>query len=430
MFCIDNPKVKNLLLKGNIGLEKEGLRVLESGYLALSAHPLKDVRYVTRDFAENQLEINTKVLKSEKEAINELNKQSLIIHKKLASMSEYLWPFSNPPYIRDENDLPIAKYEEKDAHQRKYREHLSDIYGRYKMSFCGIHYNYSFCDELLEEDFSYKKLKRFKEYKNALYMDLAKKMEVYGWIITAVTAASPIVDSSFLEKGKTGDSRFLGMASLRCSEIGYWNHFTPLLDYSDIYNYVKSVKRYVNEGYLSQASELYYPIRLKPAGINSLDSLEKNGIDHIELRMIDINPLESAELNLKDLVFAKLLMVWLACSNPLKLKKHEQIMSIQNFKNAAYYDLDMVNIFLPDMGMVSARKAGIEIIEKMEEFFKEDSGDIKEVLLFEKEKFLDAKMRYSSIIYEKYRDDYVKKGIILAKKRQEEIIKKECFITT
>lgn len=127
--------------------------------------------------------------------------------------------------------------------------------------------------------------------KNHLYLELAKKMALYGWLLVVITAASPILDSSFVEKGIFDRDVFTGMASVRCSEMGYWNDFAPVFDYENIDTYVKSIQKYVDQGILSSPSELYYPIRLKPKGENHLDTLQKSGINHIELRMFDLNPL-------------------------------------------------------------------------------------------------------------------------------------------
>ncbi|MBD5424246.1 MAG: glutamate--cysteine ligase, partial [Allobaculum sp.] len=39
MLHSENPEVRRLLLNGNIGLEKESLRVNEEGFLAKTPHP-------------------------------------------------------------------------------------------------------------------------------------------------------------------------------------------------------------------------------------------------------------------------------------------------------------------------------------------------------------------------------------------------------
>ena len=61
----------------------------------------------------------------------------------------------------------------------------------------------------------------FVEYKNKLYVELAKKAIIYGWILVSVTAASPLMDGSFVEKKMYDIDNFNGMASTRCSELGY-----------------------------------------------------------------------------------------------------------------------------------------------------------------------------------------------------------------
>ena len=97
----EKPEVREVLLKGKFGLEKESLRVDENGYMAHTPHPFPGDEHIVRDFCENQTEINTPVLKSAKEAVASLEKYYVQIQKKLAELPEreYLWPFSNPPYI-------------------------------------------------------------------------------------------------------------------------------------------------------------------------------------------------------------------------------------------------------------------------------------------------------------------------------------------
>ena len=56
------------------------------------------------------------------------------------------------------------------------------------------------------------------------------KAAAYGWLLTAVTAASPLLDSSYMEKDKIGEDTFNGLASTRCSELGYWNYFAPIVN--------------------------------------------------------------------------------------------------------------------------------------------------------------------------------------------------------
>ena len=62
---------------------------------------------------------------------------------------EYLWPISNPPMIRDEAEIPVAKFVGEAHSIETYREYLADKYGKKIMLYCGIHYNFSFHRDLI-----------------------------------------------------------------------------------------------------------------------------------------------------------------------------------------------------------------------------------------------------------------------------------------
>lgn len=422
MLHAERPKVRALLLKGNYGLEKESLRVDEEGFLSHTSHPFPNDDHIVRDFCENQTEINTSVTHSAAEAVQALIRYDCQIQRVLKGLPqrEYLWPFSNPPYIRNEADIPVARFFGEQAGKTEYREYLSDRYGRYKMAFSGIHVNYSFDETLLREDFAFSAETDFDTYRNQLYVVLAEKAAAYGWLLVAVTAASPLLDSSFVEKGKFGSDTFNGLASTRCSELGYWNYFAPVFDYSNIRAYADSIQRYVDEGLLRFPTELYYPVRLKPRGVNNLNTLREQGIDHIELRMFDLNSLVPGGIDERDLAFAQLFLVWLASTPREPLSTKAQVQAVQNFKNAAHYDLKTVKIVPPDGEVTSVANAALKVLDRMAEFYEGFPDSVGKVLAFEREKFVDAENRYAWKIRRAFDGGFVKKGMALARQRQEE----------
>ena len=350
MLHTENENVRSRLLKGRFGLEKESLRITGDGYLAHTRHPFPKDPHIVRDFSENQTEINTPVAGTAQEAVEMLGLYYRKLQAGLKGLCnrEYLWPFSSPPFIRNEEDIPIARFYGAQAAKTGYREYLSDRYGRYKMTFSGIHVNYSFDEELLLADFALSGGRDFAEYKNRLYVVLAEQAAVYGWLLVAATAASPLLDGSFVEKKRYDEDTFTGLSSIRCSELGYWNYFAPILDYTDIRRYADSIKQFVDDGLLRTPAELYYPIRLKPAGENNLSALREKGVDHIELRMFDLNPFTFVGVDVRDVLFAQYFLVWLLCRNRQEFPKYAQVQAVQNFKNAAHYDLKTVKISLPD----------------------------------------------------------------------------------
>lgn len=199
----------------------------------------------------------------------------------LKTGKELMWPFSNPPYVLGEKDIPIASYEGVLRGKELYREYLAGKYGKRKMLFSGIHFNFSFSEKILEEGYRNSTFASLQEYKNQIYLELAKKVTRCSWLIVYLTAASPVMDGSFFHDEDLGKVVLKNLASPRCSKIGYWNDFDPLLDYENLQSYVKSIESYVAQGQLKEAAELYYPVRLKPKGENTLERLKNYAEDGI-----------------------------------------------------------------------------------------------------------------------------------------------------
>ena len=411
MLHYNDEKVKSLLLKGEFGLEKESLRVTSDGHMAHSEHPFKDDKNIVRDFCENQLEINTGVSYSPEDALLELLKHENRVNEKLLSLDnkEYLWPYSNPPYIINEDDIPVAKFEGELSDKTRYREYLTKVYGKYKMTFCGIHVNYSFTKELIRADFEASGESDFLDYKNRLYLELGNNLTYYGWLITLLLSASPVLDSSFINLGEMGESKFLGMASVRCSELGYWNHFVPVFNYDSVESYVGSIRSLIDDGLISSQTEVYYPVRLKCLGENSLETLLEKGINHIEIRNVDLNPLSKEGLDVRDLKFIQLLLIYALCVNVPKADKKTQINGVINYKNAAHFDTETTKIVLSDGRVLSLKDAGIEVLLDMKSFFTKIGLNQSEILDYQLVKLVDRDKSYAEIIKKKYEKEYVTK---------------------
>lgn len=423
MLHSNDPSVRPLLLRANIGLEKESLRVDEQGFMAHTPHPFPESAHITRDFCENQTEINTPVYPTAHEAVEAMGGYYKEIQRTLRKLEprEYLWPFSNPPYIRNDGDVPIAQFEGVKVSKTGYRQYLSDRYGRYKMAFSGIHFNFSFADELLKADFALSGETDFRTYQDKLYLNLAEQAAAYGWLIVAITAASPVMDSSYVEKGVFDRDVFMGMASVRCGDMGYWNAFAPILDYSSIRAYADSIQRYVDDGLLRAPTELYYPIRLKPKGLNNLNTLRESGVNHIELRMFDLNPLTPYGVDERDVFFTQLFLVWLASTRKRHMTHRDQVQAVQNFKNAAHYDLKTVRIMMSNGETFSIAHAALNLLDYMRTFYRDADPEVQAVLEFETAKFTDAENRYAWKVRHMYGDHFVRKGLELARQLQDAV---------
>jgi len=427
-FNLNNTVIKKYLLEGGFGLEKESLRVDEYGYLSHTLHPFLGNPYIDRDFCENQIELITDPCSNVDDAYKDLE----IIHKEtvkslytLESGKEILWPFSNPPYVKGERDIPVASFHGQLKNKEYYRQYLANKYGKKKMLFSGIHVNYSFALELLEEDFHEKGFQNFKEYKNNIYLKLAKKIVKYSWLIVYLTAASPLLDGSFFDEKQLGKTVDKNLGSTRCSAIGYWNDFVPILCYKNLEAYIESIQKYVSNGQLRETSELYYPVRLKPKGVNNIENLKKMGVNHIELRMIDLNPFSPIYLIKEDIQFINLLIIYLMSLDDEIFEEADQIRAIQNEKEAAKYDDEHINIEIANHELVNIRKLSLELLDEIEKYFSVfDNKIYKNIIQFQKNKIIHHQ-RYVEKVKKEFSGDYVSLGIKKAKEYAEKICKGE-----
>lgn len=413
-------EVKKHMFQGHFGLEKESLRVTPEGYLAHTSHPFLNNPNMERDFCENQTELITDIAESIDEAWGQLaalQKRAVITLLHLKTGKELLWPFSNPPYVRGEKDIPIASYQGELRGKERYREYLAEKYGKRKMLFSGIHFNFSFNEEMLEAGYGQESqaYSDFHTYKNHIYLELAQKLTKYSWLIVYLTAASPVMDGSYFEDKDLGKDVRMNLASPRCSRIGYWNDFDPLLEYDSLESYIGNIEGYIRQGQLKEASELYYPVRLKPEGENTLENLKCHGVNHIELRMLDLNPLEPVGIKKEDLEFIHLLILYLMAQETEEFQTFEQIAAIKNTKRAAAFEEEGIWIETGWNTAAPVGMAALQILESMERFLKRlDKSDLLRVIGFQKRKLVEPEGRYAVQIRKRFQENYVKQGIKLA----------------
>ncbi|MGN0536475.1 MAG: glutathione synthase [Acutalibacteraceae bacterium] len=413
-----DKNIQQQMYKGYFGLEKESLRVTENGFISRSPHPFSDNPNIDRDFCESQIEIVTDVFDN----IDSLYKQLGDLHKvavktlnTLSSGKEYVWSFSNPPFIKNEANIPIAHYNGVLKGKEFYRQYLAKKYGKRKMLFSGIHFNFSLNEDLLKKGFEQSDYADFKNYTNQLYLNLAQRITQYSWLIVWLTAASPVMDGSFLSDEAVGTDYTNNYASARCSEIGYWNDFIPILSYHSLKDYVQSIQSYIQSEQIVSASELYYPVRLKPKGENTLENLETYGVDHIELRMLDLNPLSPIGLIKSDLEFLHLFILFLLSLEDDDFSLSEQISAIKNMKNAAKFNADDIQIELGWNDVRPVKQAAMFVLDRMADFFETHNQEYAlQNIEIQKNKILhSSEQRYAEIIRKKFGKDYVCKGLAL-----------------
>lgn len=304
-----NDRVKPYLLKARYGIEKESKRVDLSGNLAKTDHPksisLGDEHpYIQRDFSELQMEIITPVSETLEELFNYLAAIHDVAYRSMGK-NEMLWPLSMPPQLPEkEEHIVIAKL--KNVENVRYRQTLSNSYGRRKQMICGVHFNFEFGDELIQALFnSQSEIKDFREFKTEIYLKATRNYLHYRWLVTYFYGASPFSEKNFFVE----DSLNEAVRSIRSSKYGYTNSDDVQVSYSSIQNYITDLSSMVKSGLLSAEKEFYSPVRLR--GGHNVSDLANHGVNYIELRNIDLNPFETYGISHEQAEFLHLFLIYL-----------------------------------------------------------------------------------------------------------------------
>lgn len=270
-----------------IGIEREGLRCDAKGTLASSLHPAEfgdrmKNRFITTDFGEEQIELRTLPCHTPEECYYKLLTITKTVLEQLEKRGEYIWTYSMPCSLPEEKDFiynDYTGYPEEEIYER----YLSQKYGYRRLCISGVHFNFSV------EKTTFDKLRN-------IYPNIPSDIDdAYMRCIRGIYRALDVF-AYFFDASPTDMNRKLIMSdSFRNSADGYNNGLLERIDLSSKAGYVDSVQRLLDEGKISRMGELYIPVRARWAAVSDvprLDMLRSFCIDHIELRMFDIDPFD------------------------------------------------------------------------------------------------------------------------------------------
>ncbi len=287
----------------SIGVEREGLRCDKKGNLSKKPHPeifadRIDNHFISTDWGEAQMELRTPVCKNTDECYEKLNEITNVALCELNNQDELLWPYSMQCILPKEEDFPWGDYgKNEEAHE--YEMYLYKKYG-YKMHcMSGIHVNFSFCDTLFE---NIKKVyKDIPKNLDDAYFKIIRVFMKRAWILMYFFGASPL----------ELDNEETSKISLRNSEkIGFTNTKKLDVDLTNKEKYIDSVKELIKNHTIKAATEVYIPIRAKSAHKDfTIEELETKDINHIEIRLCDINPFDKCGINKEQLDMAVLFII-------------------------------------------------------------------------------------------------------------------------
>lgn len=297
------------------GLEKESLRAVPDGALALTPHPAAlgsplTHPHITTDFSESQPELVTGTHGSVQACLDELRQIHQVVYAEMAALGdEMLWASSMPCKLPPDEMIPLGYYGTSNVGRAKsvYRMGLGHRYGRRMQTISGIHYNWSLPGAGSEQ-----------------YFGLIRNFRRHAFLLLYLFGASPVVCGTFVQ-GRQHALQPLGSramylphaTSLRMGRLGYQSdaQSTLAVSYNGLEGYAASLQDALTRPWpayeaigiqapsgdynqlavtlLQIENEFYGTIRPKRViepGERPLHALRARGVEYVEVRLMDLNP--------------------------------------------------------------------------------------------------------------------------------------------
>jgi glutamate--cysteine ligase len=319
------PFLPSRILGIRRGVEKESLRTLADGKLALTPHPqglgsALTHPHITTDFSESQLELITGVHDGVQACLDELTQLQQVTVRELGD--EMLWVASMPCCLPQDDAIPLGQYGTSNVGRSKtlYRNGLGHRYGRRMQTISGIHYNWSLPDVSSEQ-----------------YFGLIRNFRRHAFLLLYLFGASPAACSTFVAGRQhqlqtlNASTMYLPHAtSLRMGRLGYQSDAQSSLavSYNSLQGYAESLQDALTRPYpayeaigvrgpngeyrqlattlLQIENEFYGTIRPKRVirlGERPLHALRERGVEYVEVRLMDLDPFEPMGINAQAMRF-------------------------------------------------------------------------------------------------------------------------------
>ncbi|WWP00207.1 MAG: glutamate--cysteine ligase [Candidatus Dasytiphilus stammeri] len=476
------PNIKHILplleshpeiLQGiNRGIERETLRVQLDGNLVTTTHPSSlgsalTNKWVTTDYAEALLEFITPVSNNITYLINFLRDLHCHVVHKLDKEHERMWSLSMPSLVSCEENIKLAQYGNSNIGRLKtlYRSGLKYRYGSKMQIISGVHYNFSLPLNFWQPCYG----KSSKEFISDSYLSLIRNYYRFGWVIPYLFGASPAISPSFLQgkisgldlKSHNHEMLYLPFAtSLRLSPLGYTSEFQKNLDINlnSLISYVNSLQKaittpydkykriglkkegefiQINTNLLQKENEFYAPIRPKcvihDEGESISQALIRKGIEYVEVRSLDINPFSPIGIDLTQIRFLDLFLLWCLFTDHVEMNRTELINIRKNWERVALYGRNPGQTISINNSRLPLAKIGKSILQDLKFLANildyNNCNDYKDTCDYIINLFDDPKLTYSSRILNLMRKNgLIKTGIMLSDKYHRILLQEDCKI--
>jgi glutamate--cysteine ligase len=351
LAALVNSREPQLLAGGSRGLERESLRVTDAGRIASTPHPSAlgsplTNPHVTTDYSEALTELVTSPFADNATLLGYLGELHHFVYGRIGE--ELLWASSMPCELRDDEEVPIARYGSSHRGRVKhiYRQGLKVRYGGMMQAISGVHFNYSVPRQFwpLYQEICQQRGDPV-DFQSERYFDVLRNYRRHGWLVLYLFGASPALCRSFLQGRSDAQLRAWGpdtlfgpyATSLRMSDIGYRNRNQAAVPVSvnSLAEYLRDLRRAMHQLHppfaaigikrdgeyrqLSisalQVENEYYsyirPKRVPRAGERTGQALARGGVEYVEVRALDNGVFEPFGVDLPRLCFLELFLALL-----------------------------------------------------------------------------------------------------------------------
>jgi glutamate--cysteine ligase len=266
----------------------------------------------------------------------------------------------------------------------------------------GIHYNFSVPDTLWEDLHSLTgKDQPLQDFKSDGYFSLIRNFRRYSWLLLYLLGAAPAVCKSFVRDrehrlvtfGQDSHSLHQPFAtSLRMGDLGYQSdaQSSLVVCYNDLTQYTNTLSEAISLGYppydeigLKEANgdykqlnthliqienEFYSSIRPKrtaASGETPVHALKERGVEYIEVRCLDLNPLLPCGIDEETICFLDTFLLFCLFQDSPKTNASEYAQIPENINRTVYAGRDPNLTLLQGDSEIPLRDWGKSLLDQI-----------------------------------------------------------------
>lgn len=313
--ALKEPAMNAKMFACRFGLEVKKHRVLTNGRASRYPYPvnLRSRRhnlYLNSGFTDDMLDFETEPVVGSKRAVRHLKALEQIMIAQLHE-DERLWPLSMAPAPLYQNDLEFLETDFSKPWDQANHDYLGKKYGIAQEILGDVHVNFSLDNDLVKELYQRFYTDRYPsqtDFQNHLYFKLAQSFYLYQWLFTYLFGASPVTEDM---PQSFPDDLQLPVRSLRCSNYGDDNLATEQVTYASLEEHFEQLQKYIDNGNFYSLKEFFGPVRMRRHNHdnNDLMGILKNGINYLEFRNFDLDPLSRTGISDDTINFLELLLL-------------------------------------------------------------------------------------------------------------------------